>query len=351
MSEREKRVYTVGELAGLIGAEVVGDGKGEVCGVNSLDRAGDTDITFISSEKHADKLSQSNAAAVIVKDKLAGTNVVQLLVKNVDSALIEVLNLFAPVLTVETGVHATAVVEKDAKIGENVSIGPGAYVAHGVSIGDGCILGAGCVVGENTKIGMNCRLDANVVVYHNIAIGNNCIIQANTTIGACGYGYSFTDGQHHLIPHNGGVVIKDRVEIGANCTIDRAKFGNTLIGAGTKIDNLVMIAHNVEIGKCCLVIAQVGMAGSSKLGNGVVLAGQVGVADHVKVGDGATATGKSVLTKDVAPGDTVFGCPARDFKDEMRNQVYVQRLPKMAGKLKDIEKRLNALEASKDDKK
>jgi len=351
MSGNEKKVFTIDEIASRIGGEVIGDGTVEVCGVSSLEQACGADIAFISSDKYADKLSETGAAAVIVEAKLADAGIVQILVKNVDSSLIDVLNVFAPELTVQAGVHRTAVVEEDAELGANVSIGVGAYIGHGVSVGDGCVLGAGCVVGENTKIGMNCRLDANVVVYHNCVIGNNCIIQANSTIGGCGYGYSFIDGQHRLIPHNGGVIIEDCIEIGANCTIDRAKFGNTVIGAGTKIDNLVMIAHNVVIGKCCLIIAQVGMAGSCELGNGVVLAGQVGIADHVKVGDGATAAGRAVLTKDVAPGATVFGCPARDFKEEMRIRAYQQRLPEMSKQLKELTKKVKELEASKDDKK
>ncbi len=351
MAVKEKKTFTIDELAGRIGAEVIGDGKVEICGVNSLDQASGTDITFISSDKHADKLSETSASAVIVKERVAGAGPVQLLVEDVDSALIDVLNLFAPQLTVEAGVHATAVVEESAEIGDNVSIGAGVYVAHGVSVGDGCILGAGCVVGENTKIGMNSILDANVVVYRNCVIGNNCIIQANSTIGACGFGYSFIDAQHKLVPHNGGVIIEDSVDVGANCTIDRAKFGNTIVGAGTKIDNLVMIAHNVVIGKCCLIIAQVGMAGSSKLSNGVIVAGQAGIGDHVKVGDGATVTGKAVVTKNVAPGDTVFGCPARDFKEGMRIHAHQQRLPEMSRQLKDMIKRVESLEAAKDDKK
>ncbi|MBW8034794.1 MAG: UDP-3-O-(3-hydroxymyristoyl)glucosamine N-acyltransferase [Planctomycetes bacterium] len=351
MSEKEKKVFTVDELASRIGGAVIGDGKIEVCGVNSLEQAGGADITFISSGKHVNKLCESGAAAVIVKEKLADAKVVQLLVKNVDSSLIEVLNLFAPELTVEAGVHRTAAVEEDVEIGANVSIGAGAYVGHGVLVGDGCVLGAGCVVGENTKIGMNCKLDANVVVYHNCVIGNNCIIQANSTIGACGYGYSFIDGQHRLIPHNGGVIIEDCVEIGANCCVDRAKFGNTTIGAGTKIDDMVMIAHNVIIGRCCLLVGRSSIAGSTVLGDGVVMAGDAGTGDNCKIGDGVVVTTRATALRDFPAGVTISGTPARNMQDHIRQLVYIQRLPKMAAQLKELTKKVKELEASKDDKK
>lgn len=351
MPEKEKKVFTVDELACRIDGEVIGDGTVEVCGVNSLEQASGTDITFISSDKHADKLSETGAAAVIVKEKLAADGVVQLLVKNVDAALIEVLNLFAPELTGQVGVHRTAVVEEDAEIGANVSIGAGAYIAHGVSVGDGCVLGAGCVVGENTKIGMHSRLDANVVVYHNCVIGNKCVIQSNSTIGGCGYGYSLIDGQHRLIPHNGGVIIKDCVEIGANCCVDRAKFGNTVIGAGTKIDDLVMIAHNVVIGRCCLLVAGSAVAGSGVLGDGVVLAGKAGVGDNCTMGDGVVVTARTSVFKSFPAGSTVSGTPAREMQEYMRQLVCIQRLPKMNKQLKDMVKRVESLEASKDDKK
>lgn len=350
MVAKEKKFFTIDELASRIGAEVVGEGKVEVCGVNSLGHACGTEVSFVSSDKHAGKVSTTKAGGIIVKEKLNVAVCAQLVVQNVDLALIEVLNLFAPDLTVEPGVHAKAFVDSSAEVGENVSIGPCAYVGRDVSVGDGCVIGAGCVIGENTEIGRNCRLDANVVIYRNCVIGSNCVIQANSTIGACGFGYSFIDGQHRLIPHNGGVIIADCVEIGANCCVDRAKFGNTTIGAGTKIDDMVMIAHNVVIGKCCLLVGRSAIAGSTVLGDGVVMAGDAGTGDNCKLGDGVVVTTRATALRDFPAGVTISGTPARDMQEHMRQLVYIQRLPKMAAQLKELTKKVKEFEASKDDK-
>jgi len=213
------------------------------------------------------------------------------------------------------------------------------------------VIASGCRIGENSKLGKSCRLDSNVVVYHNCIIGNNVVIQANSTIGSVGFGYSRIDGSFKLIPHNGGVVIEDFVEIGANCCVDRAKFGNTIIGAGTKIDNLVQIAHNVVIGKCCLIAGQVGISGSCKLGDGVVLAGQVGLVDNIKIGDGAMVGAQSGVAHNVAAGQQMLGSPAIEGKESLRIFGSIRRLPKLAEQLKQLSKRIEKLEAAKDNKK
>ncbi len=341
---------TVSELAEHLGAELIGEGTESITAVNSLDRACGSEVSFISSDKYSEKCGTSTAGAVIVAKRIEGVSVTQLVVENVDAALIKTLNLLAPKLTAAAGIHPTAVVEQSAQIGKDAAIGPGAYIGHNAKIGAGSMISAGCCVGENSMIGENSRLGCNAVIHHNCSIGNNCVIQANSTIGSTGFGYSLIDGAHQLIPHNGGVIIEDCVDIGANCCVDRAKFGNTVIGAGTKIDNLVQIAHNCVIGKCCLIIAQVAMAGSSTLGNGVVLAGHAGVASHCKVGDGAIVGAKSATLKDVAPGQVVSGMPARDIKEIMREKAAVKRLPKMAKQLKEIAKKVKELETAKDNK-
>jgi len=227
-------ILTIAEVAERIGARLVGDGSAAIIGVNAIEQAGPAEISFATSQKHGPKLAKSKAAGIIVGKKIENVAVAQLVVDNVEAALITALNLFAPKLTPAFGVHSTAVVEKSATIADNVAVGPAAYISHGAIIGADSIIGAGCVIGENSTIGSNCRLDANVVVYHNCKIGNNCIIQANVIIGSVGFGYYAVEGQPQLIPHNGGVVIEDCVEIGAGTCVDRAKFGNTVIGAGTK---------------------------------------------------------------------------------------------------------------------
>ncbi len=266
---------TVTELAEKIGAELVGDGSGQITAVGSVQGSGEQTVTFIADTKHIPALEKSRAGAVIVDRRIEDLAKPQLIVENVGAALIEALTIFAPKLkAVSEGIDRTAKVGQDVSIAKGVAIGPCVVIDDGVKIGENSVIGGGCKIGENSRLGKNCRLDSNVVVYHNCIIGNNVVIQANSTIGSTGFGYSFIDGSHRLIPHNGGVVIEDFVEIGANCCVDRAKFGNTIIGAGTKIDNLVQIAHNVVIGKCCLIAAQVGISGSCKLGDGVVLAGR-----------------------------------------------------------------------------
>jgi UDP-3-O-[3-hydroxymyristoyl] glucosamine N-acyltransferase len=276
----------------------------------------------------------------------------QLIVKNVNAALIEALNIFAPELrTVVKGIDATAKVGRDVKIAKGVSVGPCAVIEDGVEIGEDSIIGSGCKIGQNSSVGKNCRLDSNVVVYHNCYLGNNVVIQANSTIGSTGFGYSFIGGVHRLIPHNGVVVIEDFVEIGANCCVDRAKFGETRIGAGTKIDNLVQIAHNVVIGRNCLIVAQVGIAGSCKIGNGVVLAGQVGLADNIEIGDGAIIGAQSGVGHSVAAGHQQLGTPAIDKAEALRVINLTKRLPKLAEQLKQLSKRIERLEAPEDDKR
>jgi UDP-3-O-[3-hydroxymyristoyl] glucosamine N-acyltransferase len=343
---------TVAQLAERIGAELVGDGCGQISAVGAVEAAGENDVTFITSGRHIPRLKKSRVGAVIVGRYIEGLAKPQLIVKNVDAALIETLNVFAPKLKAATkGIDPTAKVGQNVKIAKSVSVGAGVVIDDGAEIGENSVIASGCKIGENSKLGKNCRLDSNVVVYHNCIIGNNVIIQANSTIGSTGFGYSFIDGSHKLIPHNGGVVIEDFVEIGANCCVDRAKFGNTIIGAGTKIDNLVQIAHNVVIGKCCLIAGQVGISGSCKIGDGVVLAGQVGLTDNIELGDGVMVGARSALMSDVAAGKKMFGYPAMEKTEALRVVGLTKRLPKLAESLKQLHKRIERLEAAKDDKK
>jgi len=356
---------TVAELAGRIGAELVGDGSAQVSAVGPIEAAGDTDVTFItdsqdyggrsSGAKEARRISElekSRAGAVIVGKHIEGLAKPQLVVENVDSALIDALEIFAPKLkTPVKGIDASAQIGRDVKIGQDAAIGPCVVIDERAQIGDNSVIASGCKIGENSRIGKDCRLDSNVVLYHNCTIGNNVSIQANSTIGATGFGYSFIDGSHRLIPHNGGVVIEDFVEIGANCCIDRAKFGNTVIGAGTKIDNLVEIAHNVVIGKCCLIAGQVGIAGSSKIGDGVVFGGQVGVSDNIEIGKGTMVAAQAGVTHNIASGQQIAGSPAIDARETFRIIGSMKRLPKLAERLRQLSKRIEKLESAKDDKK
>ena len=340
---------TISKLADLLGADLKGDGSGTISSVGPAEAAGCEQVTFITDDKHLSKLKSSQAGAVILAKPITGLNKPQLIVKNVNSTLIEAMKIFAPVLsTPAAGIDASAKIADNVKIAPGVYIGPNVVIERGAGIGAGTVIGSGCYVGENSDIGQKSRIDSNVVIYHNCKIGNNCIIQANTTIGSTGFGYYFIDGRHQLIPHNGGVIIEDFVEIGANCCIDRAKFGNTVIGSGTKIDNLVQIAHNVIIGKCCIILSQVAIAGSCKIGDGVVFGGQVGIADNVEIGEGAMIGGQSGVMSDIPAGQKVLGSPPTELKQALKIMSIVRRLPEL---LKQLDERVKNLESSKDIKK
>jgi len=343
---------TVEQLAERLGAELVGAGDEiarRISAVGPVEAADQSDVTFATSDKHIAALGKSRAGAAIVARRIDGFSGPQLIVKNVDAALIEVLNFFAPTLKpVVEGIDTSAKLGHDTKIAKGVSIGPNVVIGDRVEIGKNSCISSGCKIGENSKVGKNCRLDSNVVVYHNCYLGNNVIIQANSTIGSTGFGYSFIEGSHKLIPHNGGVVIEDFVEIGANCCIDRAKFGNTVISAGTKIDNLVQIAHNVVIGKGCLIAAQVGISGSCKLGDGVALGGQVGVADNIEIGDGTMISAQAGVVNDIEAGQQVAWTPAVDKRKAFRIISLMMRLPKLAEQLKQLARRVEKLEKNED---
>ena len=346
---------TVAQLAERLDAELAG-GAAEmgrhITAVCSIKAAGENEVTFITDDKHKAAIEKSRAGAVIVSAHIEGLDKPQLIVKDVNSALIEALSTFAPRLTTATeGVDPTARIADSASIAEAVSIGPYVVIDEGVEIGRNSIIAAGCKIGENSKIGANSRIDSNVVIYHNCRLGEHVIVQANSTIGSTGFGYSFIDGTHKLIPHNGGVVIEDFVHIGSNCCVDRAKFGNTIIGAGTKIDNLVQVAHNVVIGKCCLIAALAGLSGSCRLGDGVVLAGQVGLNNNIEIGDGVMIGAQSGVVGDVPAGQKMVWTPAIKAKDAFRIVALTMRLPKMAEQLKKLTRRTERLEAAEDDKK
>ena len=343
---------TIAQLAANLSAELVGDGSAHISAIAPIDTAGKDKVTFAAGDKFISRLKDSNAAAVILDHRIDGLSMPQLIVKNVNDALIKALEIFAPALKKPpAGIDPSAKIAENAVIAPDASIGPFVSVAQGVTIGEKTVIAAGCRIGENSKIGKNCRIDGNVVVYHDCVIGSNVIIQANSTIGSTGFGYAFIDGSHRLIPHNGGVIIEDFVEIGANCCIDRAKFGNTIIGAGTKIDNLVQIAHNVVIGKCCLIAAQCGIAGSARIGDGVVFGGQSGTVDNVSVGDGVILAGRAVITHNTPAGQKVFGMPATDIKEALKTIALMRHLPKMNEQLRQLVKRVEHLENAKNNTK
>ncbi len=336
--------YSVGQIAEALRGRVVGDGGATVDRICGLENSGPGALTFVTSERHIRLLEAQRPTAVICGREIPESPTTLILVDNVQAGLIQALGMFAPRRIVRAGIHPDATAEPTAIIARSASIAAGAIIGPGARIGEECEIAAGCVIGQDVTIGNRCRLDPNVVVYPRCRIGNDCIIQSNTTIGSTGFGYYFIDGAHRLIPHIGGVLIEDFVEIGANCCVDRAKFGDTVIGAGTKIDNLVQIAHNVVIGKCCLIAGQAGMAGSSRLEDGAVLAGRAGVNDHITVGRSAIVGASTDALSDVDAGQHILGFPGIEVKTYWQNYRAWMRLPRAMRQIEEMKERIERLE-------
>ncbi len=335
-------VHTVRSLAERVGGVVLGDGGATVItGVNTLEEAGPDEIAFLANSKYERQALKSRAGAIIAKPsdaaKLGGTRI-QVAEPNIAFGLIT--KLFAPApISYEPGVHPTAVVAPDAILGAGVSIQPHAVVGAKARIGAGTVIGANSVVGAECTIGEKCLIHALVSIRERCVLGSRVILHSGVVIGADGFGYDFKDGKHVRVEHTGIVQIDDDVEIGANTTVDRARFGRTHIGEGTKIDNLVMIAHNVVIGAHSIIVAQTGISGSTSLGRGVVIAGQVGLAGHITIGDRATVTAQSGITKDVPPGAVLSGRHARPAREALKIEALEGRLPELFERLKALEEK------------
>ncbi len=339
--------YTLAQLAETIGGSVRGDGTVLVRGVGDIAEAGPSDITWISSARYADKLPTSRAGAVLVALDFGPTPMPAILCERVDRGVAKLLAAFAPpVSRREPGVHPAAVVHETAWLDDSVSVGPHAVIERGARVGFGTIVHAGVFVGQDTNVGRDCVIWPNVVIRDGCKIGDRVIIHPNAVIGADGLGFYFAEGRHHKIPHIGGVVVEDDVEIGACTCIDRAKFGNTIVGRGSKIDNLVQIGHNARIGEHCVLAGQTGIAGSTRIGNYCIFGGRAATSDHVTIGDGARVALTAVVTKDIPPGITVSGFPARDHREEMRERAELRRVPKLAEQVRALTARIEQLETA-----
>lgn len=337
---------TVAEVATLVKGTVVGDPTQLLTGVSSLTEATPGDITFLANPKYAPFLADCRASAVLVGIKQEQNRFVQIVVANPDYAFAQVVDAYGPrPVVLPEGVHPTAVIGEGVHLGKGIAVGAFAVVADGATLGDGCRIYPHTFVGTEASLGNDCILYPHVTVRERCALGDRVIIHSGAVIGSDGFGYASVEGVHHKIPQVGIVVVGDDVEIGANSTIDRARFGRTVIGTGTKIDNLVQIAHNVEIGEHCIIVAQVGVAGSTRLGRGVTLAGQAGLAGHITIGDHAIVAGQSGVSKNVPPRAVVQGYPAQDLKRHQTQEIALRRLPGTLGQVKALEQRVAELEA------
>lgn len=338
---------TLGEIARVLNLPVPAKADLVITGANSLTQATASEISFVGSDRFARELSGTKAAAVLVQRKVtlpAGLTPVVLLVDDADLALAKVLEMFAPpVPAPAAGVDASARVDATASIGEGSAIGAFVCVGAGSRIGARCVIHPGVIIGDQVSIGDDCQIYANVVIRERITIGDRVIINAGTVLGTDGFGYRWDGTRHAKIPQIGTVVIEDDVELGSCVCVDRAKYGATRIGRGTKIDNLVQIAHNVVTGAHCLVAGQTGIAGSTRLGKGVVLGGASSLRDHITIGDGAMAAARSAIIEDVEPKTVVSGMPALPHRQSLREQAAFRRLPDLCVQARKMQEQLEEL--------
>ena len=334
---------TLGELASLLKGKLKGPPELLIGGIAAIDRAGPRDITFITKKQYARLVQESRAAAFIVAPNLADLPRPLIIVPDPYLAYAQTATLFAPPLKRRPGVSNQAYLGRDVELGREVSIEPLVFIGDRVRLGDRVTIMAGCVVGDDVSLGDDTLLYPNATILQGCTVGARVIIHSGTVIGADGFGFVPTKEGHFKIPQLGMVVIEDDVELGANCTIDRAALGETRVGRGTKIDNQVQVAHNVIIGEHCLLVAQVGISGSTKLGKGVAIGGQAGLAGHLEVGDGVQIAATAGVIRSIPAGQTVIGAPARPHGEFTRFHAILMKLPEIYERLKQLERQVQEL--------
>jgi UDP-3-O-[3-hydroxymyristoyl] glucosamine N-acyltransferase len=338
---------TASELAELCGAVLEGDGARVIVGPAALGEARPDQVSFVRSARHAREFAATRAGAVLIPLDLAAVrgDLALLRCKDPSRAFSRVVAAFRPQEPKpEPGVHPSAVVEAGARVAQGASVGALCFIGAGAELDAGVVLHAGVCVGAGARIGAGSTLHSGVVLYPGVALGQRCLIHAGTVIGSDGFGFDPSPDGWEKIPHLGWVVVGDDVEVGANCAIDRGRFEATRIGNGVKLDNLVHVAHNVVIEDGALLVAQVGVAGSTRIGARAIIAGQAGVGGHLTIGSGARIGAQSGVGRDVAPGEEQFGTPARDKDEALRVWALSARLPEFLQRLRDVERRLASLE-------
>lgn len=344
---KETTARTVGELAAVVKGRVYGDPATVICGIASIEDARTGDITFAESARLLQNAHSSLASAILAPDNageinVAGKTLIQ--VANPRLAFAQLLDLFAPEQYAERGIHPTSVIGTDFRCGSNVSIGAHCVVGENVRLGDNVTLHPMAYVADDVEIGDNTLVHPHVSLLRGTVVGAHCVLHSGAVLGADGFGYLSLGGKHRKVPQIGNVAIGDDVEIGSNVTIDRARTGTTRVGSGTKIDNLVHIGHNCQIGQNCIIVAQVGFAGGVEVGNQVIIAGQSGIKEQVKIGDGAIVGAQTGVMGDVAPGAFVSGYGARPHREVLKAAAAVNHVPALLKKVREMERRLQALE-------
>lgn len=337
---------TLREIAEFIDGKVLGNEGIVITGVSGIKEATEGDITFLANPKYFPLIEKTAASAIITSGDIQTTAKPIIRTTNPSLAFAKVISLFAPSEVAHPkGIHPTAILGKNVSLGNNVAVGPYVVIEDNVSIGENTIIYSACFLGHHSKIGADTLIYAHVSIREYITIGSRVIIHSGTVIGSDGFGFATIKGLHHKIPQIGTVEIGDDVEIGANVTIDRARFEKTVIGRGTKIDNLVQIAHNVVIGENSIIVAQVGISGSTNLGKNVTLAGQAGVVGHISIGDNAVVMAQSGVSKSIPADTMVWGYPAKPAEIAKRINACVQRLPSLYNTVAGLKKKIEELES------
>lgn len=341
--------YTVEELAQKVQGKLVGNGQVVIEETRSLEQAAPQAISFAIGE-YCGFVGQSKAGAVIVEAPIEGVSIPQIVVDNAKVAFSQLLGLYHPPVVVPRTIHETAIIGKNVTLGENISVGPYCIINDNAVIRDNVVLHPYVYIGHNAKIGEDTVIYPGAVVHENCVLGKRVVLRAKAVIGGEGFGFATENGVHTHIPQVGNVILEDDVEVGSCSCIDNATMGSTMVRRGTKIDNLVHLGHNVEIGEDCFLIAQVGIAGSTKCGNHVIFAGQTGSSGHLTIGDNVTFAGKTGIIGNVPSNSTYAGFPMRPHKEWLKISAYESRLPDMAKTLKRLEKEIASLKQQLDEK-
>jgi len=342
-----KASLTAAQVAAHVHGTLEGDGQRLIFGLAPVDQAGDGDLAFIAYAKYYPLLQTSPAAAILVDgDCPPSSRQVLIRVQNPYQAFLKAAYLFAPPQRPPEGIDASAIIHPAAKLGSRVAIGPHVVIEEDADIGNETVIGALSFVGRGAVLGEGCEIFPRVCIAHHVRLGKKVIVQSGSIIGSDGFGYVPVDGRHVKIPHTGTVVLEDEVDIGANCTIDRGTLGETRIGRGAKLDNLIHLAHNVQIGSNTLIAAQTGISGSTKIGNNVKIGGQVGFVGHVDIGDNASFGAQSGISKSMPADQTYFGTPAKEIMQAKREEASIRRLPELYKRVKALEKALGGVAAN-----
>lgn len=342
----ESSGLTIREISKIVGGKLSGDGETRVLGIGPVDEANENEIAFLSKKRYARYALDSRANSFLVSSSLEAyvpSGLPRVIVEDPYRVLRALLRHFHPLEARGAEIHSTAVISSGVELGVGVSIGPYAVIESGVKICDGSRIGAHCVIGRDSSLGRDCLMHPHVVLYDNTVIGDGVVIHSGARLGSDGFGFTLVDGAHLKIPQVGRCVIEDDVEIGANSTIDRGSLGDTVVGRGSKTDNLVHLAHNVKVGAGSLFAALVGVAGSTRIGEGVWMGGQVGVSDHLEIGDGARLAIATKLMRDVPRGQTVSGHPAREHREQLRKQANLGRLSVLIERVERLEEKCSGL--------